>query len=323
MLISVVAIFYNSESWCRRCIDSILKQKDVDLELIAVDDASPDDNTLQILQEYEKQDSRVRVFQHEKNMGISEARNTGLAQVRGDVFYLIDGDDWLAEDTSLKKLAAHWTHDVDWVCGSYQVIDEKGVVQRYIKFSDLACRSSAEIVSNFSLIDFVYTHNRLINSKYKNIKFRSLVHEDRFWNVEVYPSLSHVICCSDITYSYYSRTASFSSGSFFKRKFSEDGLQLLKEMWELGGPWIYFTRVLAVTILKSCYCSSCTRQYRKFLTHSLYEKGIFPCDFSLKGCPRFTQIVYLLVDKRCPDVLIRLFVKLYLFYLFKIRKTTF
>ena len=90
-----------------------------------------------------------------------------------------------------------------------------------------------------------------------------------------------------------------------------------------GGPWIYFTRVLAVTILKSCYCSSGTRQYRKFLTHSLYEKGIFPCDFSLKGCPRFTQIVYLLVDKRCPDVLIRLFVKLYLFYLFKIRKTTF
>ena len=67
MLISVIAIFYNSADWCKKCIDSILSQKDVDIELLAIDDASPDDNTLEILQEYAVLDCRVRVLHHEKN----------------------------------------------------------------------------------------------------------------------------------------------------------------------------------------------------------------------------------------------------------------
>ena len=323
MLISVIAIFYNSEPWCRRCIDSILKQKDVNLELIAIDDASPSDNTLQILRSYAQFDSRIRVFHHEKNKGISEARNTGLENVRGDVFYLTDGDDWLTDEYSLKKLESHWSDGMDWLGGSYEFVDDNGKQQRCVRFPDIVCKSKEEIIKNFSSFDFVYTHNRLVNSKFKDIKFRKRIHEDRFWNVDAFSRLNHIGCCSEITYTYYSRVGSFSGGSIFKKQFSEDGLQLLTLMTEYGGEWASAAKSLAITILKSCYCSDSTKDFRNKIRTGLYEQKILPYEGSLAGYPRFTQMVYLFVNAGVPDCMIRVFVKCYLFYLFKIRKTTF
>lgn len=96
-VLSVIVPIYNVEPYLRNCIDSILNQPFTDLELILVEDESPD-NSGQICDEYAEKDSRVRVI-HKKNGGLSSARNAGLDSMRGQYISFIDSDDKIAEDT--------------------------------------------------------------------------------------------------------------------------------------------------------------------------------------------------------------------------------
>ena len=147
MKISVIAIFYNSEKYMHKCIDSILSQEDVDLELIAVDDCSKD-NTYEILQEYEKTDNRIVIIRHDYNKGISCARNSGIEAITGDCFYLIDGDDHLPKN-ALKNLAQYFTNDTDWVQGGYNIVNEEGDIVKKRNNKTGIYRSHTEIVDNF------------------------------------------------------------------------------------------------------------------------------------------------------------------------------
>lgn len=84
---------YKTEKYLRRCIESILNQTFSDLELILVDDGSPD-RCPQICEEYSKQDGRVKVI-HKANAGVAAARNTGLDVVNGAYITFVDSDDWI------------------------------------------------------------------------------------------------------------------------------------------------------------------------------------------------------------------------------------
>ena len=95
-LISVIVPIYNVEPYLRRCVDSILAQKYRDLEIILVDDGSPDDCP-QICDEYAAQDERIKVI-HKANGGLSSARNAGLDIASGNWVSFIDSDDWIEPD---------------------------------------------------------------------------------------------------------------------------------------------------------------------------------------------------------------------------------
>ena len=98
--ISIIVPVYKVEKYICRCIDSILGQSFVDFELLIVDDGSPD-NCGEICDRYQKNDRRVRVF-HQKNQGISAARNTALDWVYkesdSEWITFIDSDDWVHND---------------------------------------------------------------------------------------------------------------------------------------------------------------------------------------------------------------------------------
>ncbi len=91
--ISVVVPVYKAEVWLRECIDSILAQTLSNIEIILVDDGSPD-NCGAICDEYAKQDSRVRVL-HKENCGVSMARKTGVDNATADYISFVDADDTL------------------------------------------------------------------------------------------------------------------------------------------------------------------------------------------------------------------------------------
>ena len=95
-LISVIIPVYKTESYLERCIDSVLAQTWTNLQIIAVDDGSPDRSGA-ILDEYAKRDPRVTVI-HQKNKGVSAARNAGLAAASGDYIGFVDSDDALEPD---------------------------------------------------------------------------------------------------------------------------------------------------------------------------------------------------------------------------------
>lgn len=90
-IISVIVPVYKVEPYLSRCIDSILSQTFTDFELILVDDGSPD-NCGKICDEYAQKDTRIHVI-HQKNAGLSAARNTGVAISKCEWIHFVDSDD--------------------------------------------------------------------------------------------------------------------------------------------------------------------------------------------------------------------------------------
>ena len=95
-MVSVIIPIYNVEKYLRQCIDSVLSQTYGDLEIILVDDGSPD-KCGEICDEYALKDSRISVI-HKENGGLSDARNAGLKAAQGEYIYFLDSDDYIRKD---------------------------------------------------------------------------------------------------------------------------------------------------------------------------------------------------------------------------------
>ncbi len=102
-LISIIVPVYNVKSYLRACLDSILDQDFRDIELVAVDDCSPDECG-QIIDEYARNDSRIRPVHLSRNVGLGGARNAGLAEATGEYVWFVDSDDTIT-DGSLALIA--------------------------------------------------------------------------------------------------------------------------------------------------------------------------------------------------------------------------
>ena len=94
--VSVIVPVYNVEKYLARCVDSITYQTYENLDIILVDDGSTD-NSGRICDEYAKKDTRIRVI-HQKNKGLSGARNSGIFASTGDYIGFVDSDDWIDKD---------------------------------------------------------------------------------------------------------------------------------------------------------------------------------------------------------------------------------
>ncbi len=94
--VSVVIPIYNAAEFLGECLDSVLQQSLTDIEVICVDDGSPD-NSLEILKKYEKQDARLRIIS-QPNQGAGAARNNGMANAKGEYLCFLDSDDFFDKD---------------------------------------------------------------------------------------------------------------------------------------------------------------------------------------------------------------------------------
>lgn len=146
-LISVIVAIYKVEQWLPRCIDSILAQTHRNIELILVDDGSPD-NCGKLCDEYAKKDARIRVI-HKENGGQSTARNAALDIAQGDYIGFIDGDDWI-EPTMYEVLLYHLrAFSVEIVqCGCY--IWRDGVMRKDVDSRKQVCLTSDEALDSLA-----------------------------------------------------------------------------------------------------------------------------------------------------------------------------
>ena len=111
--ISVVIPVYNVEPYLCRCVDSVLNQTCQSLEIILVDDGSPD-NCPEICDRYAEQDSRIKVI-HKENGGLASARNAGIRKADGKYLFFVDSDDWLDPDGLKKLMNLAERYNVDFV----------------------------------------------------------------------------------------------------------------------------------------------------------------------------------------------------------------
>jgi glycosyltransferase involved in cell wall biosynthesis len=122
-ILTIIVPVYNASNTLSRCIDSILAQTATDLECILVDDGSLD-GSREICDDYKKRDNRIVVI-HQKNKGVSIARNTALDIARGEWIGFVDSDDWIEREmfrflleNAIKKQA-----DVS-ICAFYEIYGE-------------------------------------------------------------------------------------------------------------------------------------------------------------------------------------------------------
>lgn len=125
--VSIIVPVYNVEKYLPKCLDSLINQTFKDIEIICVNDGSPD-NSLQILNDYAKKDVRVRIIEKE-NGGLFSARHEGMKYIRGKYVIFVDSDDWVSENLVEKCLnaAAYDNPDVV-VFGAFSVREKNGKV---------------------------------------------------------------------------------------------------------------------------------------------------------------------------------------------------
>lgn len=145
-MISIIVPVYKVEPYLRQCVDSILNQTYRDIEVLLIDDGSPD-RCGEICDEYAKKDQRIRVF-HTENKGLSAARNLGLREAKGEYIGFVDSDDWIEPDMYevLLKRMQETGADIS-VCGMWYEF-----VNRSIESNCNECMYGSDKESMYALI---------------------------------------------------------------------------------------------------------------------------------------------------------------------------
>lgn len=211
MKVSFIIPVYNVERYIHQCVDSILSQTYRDIEIILVDDGSPD-KCPQICDEYAGIDSRV-IALHKKNGGLSDARNYGLDYATGDYIAFVDSDDFWSDNSSLDKLISILKNNpgLDFIgfnCQYY--FQDEG---NYCKWQMFPKEIEKPIDNNMALVALsrvgyfaVSACMKLINRKYlieNHLYFKvGQLSEDIPWFINLMDSAKLCMFVNDYIYSY-------------------------------------------------------------------------------------------------------------------------
>src|SRR5690554_6730418 len=127
--ISIIIPVYNVEEYLPRCIDSVLIQRNIQFEVVLVNDGSTDSSGL-ICDEYAQADNRVKVF-HQLNSGVSSARNLGIENATGEWICFVDADDWIEPDSLEKILNINDNRESDFIIArSFKYLNGQPKIER-------------------------------------------------------------------------------------------------------------------------------------------------------------------------------------------------
>ena len=219
-LISVIVPIYKVEKYLRKCIESILSQTYTNLEIILVDDGSPD-KCGEICDEYEKKDSRIKVI-HKKNGGLSEARNAGLDIMAGNYVAFVDSDDWIEPQMYEHLLAKlHYFHADISIGGVSCDLDDNGIIntEKIVSY-DSAPFSEGNVET---MHRFFTTSWAAWDKLYKADLFRDIrypvgeINEDEAIVLQLLSKCTRVCYTNEVFYHYMRRP---SSGSITAANFS-------------------------------------------------------------------------------------------------------
>lgn len=146
-LVSVVIPMYNSSSYITPTIMSALNQTYKNIEVLVVDDCS-NDNSVEVVNDLAKNDSRLRCVPQEKNGGAAVARNRGIKEAKGQYIAFLDSDDLWATDKIEKQLALMKEKNATFVYCAYDWVDEQGglvkgkiKIKEKVKYKDLLTKT--------------------------------------------------------------------------------------------------------------------------------------------------------------------------------------
>lgn len=209
-LISVIVPVYDVEKYLDRCVQSIVAQSYTNLEIILVDDGSPD-NCPAICDAWIGKDSRVKVV-HKKNGGLSDARNAGMAIATGELIGFVDSDDWIAPDMyqHLHDLMAADNSDI--ASSGAEMVWEDGTPSRILTKSGCCVLDQEDAMR--AIIKESWLKQPVCFKLYKTALIRDIpfpvgkYHEDVFWSYQAVARAQKVSVSDKVCYYYAQRSNS-------------------------------------------------------------------------------------------------------------------
>ena len=215
-LISVIVPVYKVEKYLHQCVDSILNQTCQNLEVILVDDGSPD-NCGAICDEYARKDPRIRVI-HTENVGQASARNTGLGYASGDYVTFVDSDDWVDSElyeTIMRKApfpVAVFGVTMDRPDGDQKKVlkaCEESVLIQPDKDGDDLCKLAEASLLGYAC-NKIYSKDVLKHKVFPDAKLR----EDLLFNLDVLKNVSEIQLMNVEGYHYVQHESSTLHGAY-------------------------------------------------------------------------------------------------------------
>lgn len=174
-LISIIIPIYNMENYIDFCFKSILNQTLKDIEIICVDDGSTD-KSLEILKEYAKKDSRIKILT-QQNSGAGKARNKGILESAGEFISFIDSDDYYPSKDTLKHMYQAAKNNNALICGGSLLELRKGKIDISSKKYDKNYMFQKDGYIDYTDYQFEYGYTRFIYNREFIIK-NNLYFED-------------------------------------------------------------------------------------------------------------------------------------------------
>ena len=234
--ISVIIPIYNVEKYLKRCIESIIKQTYSNLEIILVDDGSPD-GCAKICDEYKNKDERIVVI-HKKNGGLSDARNAGLKVATGEIISYIDSDDYVDLDMYEKMTKAMEEKNADIVvCGTNIDYEDGHTKVKCEKEEKSFNREEALIeLNSFKSFDMAVWNKLYKREVVDKIEFPvGKKSEDYFVMYQYFARAKKVVIINQAKYHYFQRSNSISRGKNVTHDYIE-GSKSQKEFFKKNFP---------------------------------------------------------------------------------------
>lgn len=224
-MVTVIVPMYNVEKYICNCLDSIVNQTYKNLQIVIVDDGSPDKSG-EIADKYASQDSRITVI-HKKNQGLGLARNSGLEFAEGKYTIFVDSDDWLDLDhiESLVKVAEE--KNVDVVIHSFKTCDSKGnrvkdyiiktgVFENVIDELLMPMLASSDSNAQDKTLPIgawckLYKTEIIKNNKLRFINEKEFIAEDIFFNIDYLSCCQNGVAIEEYGYNYRKNENSISN----------------------------------------------------------------------------------------------------------------
>lgn len=230
MNVSLILPIYNVEAEIERCLRSVLEQTYSKIEIILVNDCTPD-NSMGIAQalitEY-RAEAKIKIVNHSVNQGLSAARNSGIKVATGDYLFFLDSDDSLSHHEAIANLLAlTYRGDeeqviqtqgelfYDVVIGNFQKVTDKGILLETGFQKDLVLCSQMDVYQNYVIGALTVTAwGKLIRRDLiieNQLYFKEgIYHEDELWSFLLYKNARYVRTTAEVIYDYFEREGSIS-----------------------------------------------------------------------------------------------------------------
>lgn len=302
-LISIIIPIYKVELYIDKCIESILNQTWKNIEVILVDDGSPD-KCGQICDEYAKKDTRIKVI-HKENGGLSDARNAGVEVATGNYIGFIDSDDWIDENFYEQLIDKIKKTGVDIVAAGVKKVWEDGKMEVMTPYQEIQLSNQeamkAIIEESFLKQPVWY---KLYRADVARVKFkRGVLHEDNYWSYQVIAKANKVVAMPEPYYYYLQRSNSIMSSQYSEKRLAGVDAKIERQQFLIDN-YPELVDVGYVDILFSSYyqgvqvINSTTGKERKNLLNKI-NKMLIEYDISKEGYKnlKFTHKIWYHIAK--------------------------